>query len=457
MTTGSGTLAGNPTAILADWAAGVRLADIPEAIRERAIDLLLDAIAVALAADRAEEMAAVDRFATVLGDWPNTTVIGQAGRRSAAAATLLNAYRITALTACDVYTSAHFHVTPEVVPPALAVAEELRSDGAALLTSLAVGFEVATRVAAGLRYSAFRARGWHSPGVAGPFGGAAAVGQLRGLGPDPMRNALGLAGSQSAGTWASWGTPTVKFHQARAALSGLLAGNLAATGFSAADDILANPDGGLLHAYSDGGEPAAITADLGRRWELERISLRPWPGATPLQPVITGLFRLIADGTLVAPHAGGVRIFVAPSVHDQHARFRHPSGTFEAMLSIDYAAAAILTFGRLGFEEFTPAVYNRDDLARRIDDQIMLAPDPELTPLQCRLEVDGSPPRTLTVDRPKGHPDDPASRSLLSDKLRACAAGVLTPAAVESLLGSIERIAELDDLAPVFALMRTDS
>lgn len=48
------------------------------------------------------------------------------------------------------------------------------------------------------------------PGIVGPFGAAAAVGRLRGLSKLQMRNALGLAGSQSAGTWASWGTPTVK-------------------------------------------------------------------------------------------------------------------------------------------------------------------------------------------------------------------------------------------------------
>jgi 2-methylcitrate dehydratase PrpD len=457
MTSRTQSLPANPTAALADWASRLQLEAVPDAIRERAIDLLLDAVAVALAADRSEEMTAIERFALVLGDWPSTTVIGTADRRSAAAATLINAYRITALTACDVYTPAHFHVTPEVVPPALAVAEELQSNGAALLVSLIAGFEVATRVAAGLRYEAFRARGWHSPGVAGPFGGAAAVGRLRGLDPEAMRNAFGLAGSQSAGTWASWGTPTVKFHQARAALSGLLAGNLAATGFSAAEDVLGNPDGGLLHAYSDGGDPAAITSDLGERWELERISLRPWPSATPLQPVITGLFRLLASGALDVPHRGAVRIFVAPSVHDQHARFRHPTGTFEAMLSIDYAAAAILTFGRLGFEEFTPAVYTQADIVGRIDEQIVLAADPALTPLQCRIEVDGPSPTTLVVDRPKGHPDDPAPRSLLVDKFRACAASVLEPRSIDDLQESIEGIAGLDDLGLMFARMRRNA
>ncbi len=79
----------------------------------------------------------------------------------------------------------------------------------------------------------FRARGWHGPGVFGPFGSAAAVGRLRGFDAETMARAFGLAGSQSAGTFAAWGTPTVKFHQCRGALSGLMAALLAEQKFAA--------------------------------------------------------------------------------------------------------------------------------------------------------------------------------------------------------------------------------
>ena len=38
-------------------------------------------------------------------------------------ATLLNGYLITAVTVCDVHRATLCHTTPEVVPPALAIAE----------------------------------------------------------------------------------------------------------------------------------------------------------------------------------------------------------------------------------------------------------------------------------------------------------------------------------------------
>src|SRR5450759_1314247 len=429
---------------------------IPAAVQERVKDLLIDAIACALAADKAEEISQLDALADLLGSAPEATVAGHHERRSLAAATLLNAYRITALTACDVYTPAHFHVTPEVVPPALAIAEQRGASGRDLIVAVTAGLEVATRVAAGLDYATFRARGWHTPGVAGPFGGAAAVGKLAGLDMLRLRNALGLAGSQAAGTWAAWGTPTVKFHQARAALSGLLAGLLAETGFVAAEDVLTNPDGGLLAAYAGGGRPDLIVADLGERWELTRISLRPWPGATPLQPVITALFRLIETAKLPSAHVRTVRIFVAPAVKQQHARFRHPTGTFEAMLSVDYAAAALVRYGRLGIEEFLPAAYGQRELHDLIDQQIEVEVDPALSPLACRVEVtdDSGSTDVIAVDLPKGHPDDPASRELLVDKFRRFDGGVLEPSSTAAVLRQLIALEDVHDTRKLCQLLR---
>src|SRR6185437_1130861 len=102
------------------------------------------------------------------------------------------------------------------------------------------------------------------------------AGKLLGLDAERQRNAFGLAGSQSAGTFAQWGTPTIKFHQSRGALSGLLAALLAKQGFPSSTEILTHEDGGLFNTYSDGGDPEAVTDGLGERWELEAIGLRLW-------------------------------------------------------------------------------------------------------------------------------------------------------------------------------------
>src|SRR5579885_2139512 len=198
-------MAAEATEALATFAATLRYEDIPEAAREHCRKLLLDALACGLAGHLGDETGQVAALAGALAQSRESSVIG-GERLSLAGATLLNAYLVTAVTMCDVHRPTMTHVTPEVVPAALAIAERDGSSGRDLLVALAAGLEVTVRIGIGLDYHAFRARGWHGPGVIGPFGAAASVARLRGLDGAATARAFGLAGSQSAGTFAAWGT-----------------------------------------------------------------------------------------------------------------------------------------------------------------------------------------------------------------------------------------------------------
>src|SRR5580698_9037137 len=302
---------------LANFAATLRYDDIPQRVRDHCKNLLLDALACAVAGRLGEETGQVAAFAAALAQGRESSVIG-AGPLSLAGATLLNAYLVTAVTMCDVYRPTLTHITPEVVPPALAIAERDGLSGRALLTALAAGCEVTTRIGLGLDYPKFRARGWHGPGVIGPFGAAAAVGSLLKFDPGTMARAFGLAGSQAAGTYAAWGTPTVKFHQCRGALSGLMAALLAQQNFVATREFLTAKDGGLYTTYVDGGKPDAATADLGTRWELEQIAMRLWPSATLIQGMNTALFDLVDKHEIDPARIRKVRIGVSQTAFDLH-------------------------------------------------------------------------------------------------------------------------------------------
>src|SRR5215475_9586063 len=250
------------TQALAQFAASLRYEDLPQDVRDYCKNVLLDTLACALAGHQGEETHQVAALASALAQSDEASVIG-GGSLSLAGASLLNGYLITAVTMCDVHRPTLTHITPEVVPPALAIAERDGRSGRDLLVALAAGCEVMTRIGLGLDWPAARARGWHGPGVLGPFGAAAAVGRLRGFDADTMARAFGLAGSQAAGTYAAWGTPTVKFHQCRGALSGLLAALLAEQKFIATREFLTAKDGGLYNTYSNGGKPDEATKDLG--------------------------------------------------------------------------------------------------------------------------------------------------------------------------------------------------
>lgn len=444
-----------PTEELANFAAGISYESLPDSTRVFTRNFLLDSVASALAGDLGDETATYAKFARAAGGTGGSTVIGSSERLSLLGATLLNGYMITTVTVCDTYLPAHVHISPEIVPPALAIAERDGLGGRALLTAVAVGAEVATRVAAGIDYSVAGKRGWHFPGIVGPFGSAAAVGYLRGLTPLQMRNAFGLAGSQSAGSWASWGAPAIKFHQSRGAASGLLAGLLAEQDFTASADILAHPDGGIFAAYSDGGKPEAVVADLGQRFELEQIALRLWPGVTPAQSAITGAFEMLAGDRPDFDDISHVRIDVPPNVHEAHARFVKPAGKFEALLSFHFLVAKILRDRRFWFDALEPHDVGDADLQRFMREKMELVADPAQTFGKCRITVTTSGGKALSVqtDAAKGAPGNPASLADLRTKFEHCVAGRLTETDSAELLDLLVRLDEIDDLGRLFSLL----
>ena len=438
-----------PTHELARFVAGLRYEALPERVRERVKDIILDTLASAIAGRQGDESKQIGALAAALGSSREASVIG-GEQLSLAGATLLNGYLITAVTVCDVHRPTLCHTTPQVVPPALAIAERNGASGRDLIAAVAAGLETTVRVGLGTKYPTFRAKGWHSPGVIGPFGGAAAAGKLLGLDGERQRNAFGLAGSQSAGTFAHWGTPTIKFHQSRGALSGLLAALLAETGFLSSMEILNHKDGGLFNAYSDGGNPEAVTTELGERWELETIALRLWPAASSIQTVITGLFHLMQEHNLEPKRIASVRVGLSKTVYDMHGTLAW-NDKFKALLSTAYVTAIVLHDGRCWLEQFEPRRFQDPVVGAFAREKVKVEIDPKVEGTGAAVEIRTTDGAAHSDRRaaPKGDPSDPLTRAEIEDKLRTAAAGFLpddSVARIITLVSSLERLGNVREL-----------
>jgi 2-methylcitrate dehydratase PrpD len=445
------SMAGETTQMLARFAATLGYDAIPQQVRDYCKDVLLDALACGVAGHQGEETHQVYALASALAQSGESSVIS-GGRLSLAGATLFNGYLVTAVTMCDVHRPTLTHITPEVVPPALAIAERDARTGRDLLVALAAGFETTTRIGIGLDFPAFRARGWHGPGVIGPFGAATAAGRLLGFDAETMARAFGLAGSQSAGTFAAWGTPTVKFHQCRGAVSGLMAALLAQQKFVATREFLTAADGGLYQSYTNGGHPESVTAELGQRWELEQIALRLWPSASTIQGLITAMFDLVEEHPVAADRVKRLRVSVGKTAFDMHGIFPRYQGKFEALLSIHYAAAVILHEKQLTLAQFEPARYDDPALRRFASEQVEVVCDSALTGVQAIVEAQTSDGSTFKVrcDHPRGSPENRLSRAQIEDKFRHYAKVRMAEARIEKV---IEAVSDLENLGSVRTLM----
>jgi 2-methylcitrate dehydratase PrpD len=448
-------MAEEATQVLAAYAATLDVNEMPEEVRSACKNLLLDALACAVAGHAGEETQQVTAFATALAPGADISIIG-GSRLSLTGATLLNAFLITAVTMCDAHRATLTHVTPEIVPPALAVAERDNLSGRDLLAALAAGFEVTTRVGIGLDFPTFRARGFHGPGIIGPFGAAATVGRLLGFDAAMMARGFALAGSQAAGTFAAWGTPTVKFHQCRGALSGLMAAMLAREGFVANPDFLTCADGGLFHAYSGGGHPERVTADLGTRWELGEIALRPWPAAAAIQGMISALFDLLDQHDFPAGAVSRVRVWLGQRAFDMHGGYATYAGKFQAMLSAHYAAAAVLHDRDLSLQQFQPERYEAPDLVRFAAERVSVACDPGLRGPEATVEI-GLSDNTLLATRcthTRGSPENPLTTAQVVAKFRRYAAPRLSASQVDGVVQAVARLEELGSVRDLTALLR---
>jgi 2-methylcitrate dehydratase PrpD len=443
------------TPTLAAFAAGLTFDALPSDVRVRVKQILLDTIASALAGHDASESPRVLDAARQIAPGSSATVIG-AARMSEAGATLANGHLITAVTVCDIHRPTTCHTTPEVVPPALAVAETQHARGQDLLVAVAAGLETTTRVGLGLGPAGFRARGWHAPGVTGPFGGAVAAGRLLGLGTDEMTHALGFAGSQAAGTYAQLGTAAIKLQQARGALGGLLSARWALNGLTAADDILGHPDGGLFSAYSDAPRPEATLDGLGEDWELMRISLRPFPVAVHLQPVVTGLLDLLGRG--VAPSdIQRITVETSPTAFRMHGT--NPwQDRFRARLSTPYVTAVVLLDGTCWLDQFTVERVAADDVNRFIEERVTVAANADLPDgtTTIRVQHANGSHTEVDVDTARGEPTRPLAQPETEAKLRAANEQFGTASATAPLIAAINDLESVDDMAELMRLLRME-
>jgi aconitate decarboxylase len=443
-----------PTGVLARWAATVDAAEIPQPVRQRSAHLLLDTIASALAGRRGDETEQVEGVARDIADGDAATVIG-AGRLSRIGAALLNGYQVTAVTVCDVYRPNLCHVTPEIVPPALAAAEGRSVSGRELVTAVTVGLETTTRIGRGINYAAFRGRGWHSPGVIGAFGGAAAAGRIRHLDPDRMRYAFGLAGAQAAGTFAHWGTPTIKFHQAHGSTAGLLAATLAERGFLSSEEILTHPDGGIFSTYSEGANAEAVVARLGEEWELERISMRLWPAASSIQSVVSAIFDLVEAHDLRPADVRRMTVTLSEPTYRMHGEMGFED-KFRALLSTRWAAAVVLHDRAGWLDQFTPERLADPAVRAFAQDRIDVRSDPAMAATGASIEVERISDEPVSVHRavPKGDADDPLTEGEIVDKFRRAAMGIVAEDRSEEALRMLLAIEELDSVDRLMAALR---
>jgi 2-methylcitrate dehydratase PrpD len=431
---------------LAAEVASIRDRPLPAEVVARAGDLLRDYLGVAIGGAPEESSVVLRRGLASLGLTGTGTVLGTRERLPAPHAALANGTAAHALEMDDTHQGGSIHLGVSVFSAALAAAELVDASGAAVLAAAVAGYEVAARLAMAVDPAAHYRRGFHPTGTCGAFGAAAAAGAVLGLDEPALAAALGIAGSQAAGSmeFLADGAWTKRFHPGWAASAGLHAAALARAGFKAPATIIEGRFG-FLHAYSDGSDTRPLlTAD---GYELCRTSIKPHACCRYMQGPIDAVLALRAAHTIDPAQVEHIDVGMLAAgfaiVCDPPEAKRHPASVVDAQFSLPFGVAVALVRGVASPLEFglptiaDPAVQGLLPRVEATRDASLDAVFPRAWPCWVRIRLAGGRTLETRVDHPRGDPDNFPTVDELDAKFRALAGRVLSPTDLDRLSDAI--------------------
>lgn len=454
---------------LGTFAASLTPSTLPLEVAEKATHLLLDTAGVALAAAPEDFARSVQEVALRLGGPPEATLWGRAQRVGMANAVLANGTLAHGLDYDDTLEEAIVHTGCCCATAALAVGEAHRAPGAAVLAAIAAGVEVMSAVGLVVP-GAFHRRGFHPTALCGPFGAAAAAGNLLGLSAAELTTAFGLCGSQAGGIieYLADGSWSKRLHPGWAAHAGLTAVLLARAGFTAPRTVFEGTHG-FFRAFAgeapDPGRLARLRGNLGREWAILRLMFKAYPCGSINQPYMDCAARLRAKAHL---DPSGIREILCRTpegvVHrlwEPLAEKRRPATSYGAKFSLPYCIALVLVEGEAGVEGFTEAKVG-DPRILAVAERVRYVVDPTLPYPQrftghVRVMLEDGRVLEEMQEAPRGGPEMPLSPEELAEKFRANAARALPPLQVEEALGRLLKLGAEPDAAAAAAALRGTS
>lgn len=411
--------------LLAEFTAGLRFEAIPHDVIDRAKICILDTVAVATFGARFPWSRAIAQYALKYGPGGPCSLLGIPGSKTQAPlAALANGAFAHAFEQDSLREpGAGVHPGATLLPAALALAEEARADGRALLTAFVAGCEVLFRIGNASRHSSEQL-GFHAPGLTGPYGAAVAAGSILGLDAHRLAGALGIAGSLSAGLLAfskAAGSGEVKrLHLGRAAESGVLAARLAMNGFSGPETVLEGRFG-FLETYCREADPILLTRGLGESWETQRICIKRYPCHVTAHTAIQSLRELMAENAFGAADVAGIEIECAEKLLSHHD-IADPTDIMQAQYSVPFCIALALHRDPLDPQSFAEGAIENEAI-RETCRSVRLVPfrgEKAVSGWHTRISVRLRSGRKLERDGRsfRGMPDEPVTLAEMKQRFR---------------------------------------
>ena len=371
-----GEPAGTPASRLARAAAATAWQTTSPAIRQQALDYIVDTLAViAAGGGHASLRGFIEQFS---GGSGRCTVIGRSQTVPPTTAALLNGAATTVLQLQDGHRMARGHPASHVIPAALAVAEQIGASMDGFLSAVIAGYEVGARVG--------RALGGlqsllHDAGTFGTIGAAVAASHLLSHG-DADQIAEAIEGAAAVALFPYRDTPLKG-----ATVHHLYIGLGASTGVTVAQAVAAGMGSlsGTLDQFFGpragfAFEPELLTAGLasGDTWddyELLKGYFKIHPTCAHLNGINDAVVELLERRAFRTEDI--VRVDIASYGYALEYNTPEPINDLAARFSIPYAVAIALHTGALHAESISDVTIALPAV-RELADKVRVEHDPSL-------------------------------------------------------------------------------
>jgi len=441
---------------LAGFAANARWDAVPDAVRRHTKLVVLDTLGVMLAGADRPDVRRLHAQLAPAGASAGVTVIARGWPRcDVRTAALLNGISGRSIELCEGLRLVSGQPAIQILPGALAVAEQAQSSGAHFLSAFLAGYDIAARLC-----TAFKARPIaHQNGQAILLAAAATGAVLRGLDGEGISLAMRIAASlvlTPSYNNAVNGATALNVAGGMSSFAAALVPDLALAGFTAQPQAI---EESLSQLVGDGFDPTHLTDELGTRWEITRNYFRLYACCNPIHPALDALQTVLGR---LRPQAGEIEgIDVATYRFASVMRNPDPPNYFASKYSLPHVAAAMVLRGSASHAALgDDALQDPGIVALR--HRVHVAEDPALSAM-----VPGDKPARVTVRLKDGRSDteqvqshrgdfkQPFAESEIREKFRELAGTVLTDRGVAAVEGAVDRCETWHNMDELFGLLRS--
>ncbi len=423
---------------------------LPKEVADRAKLHLVDTFAAMISGSRLLPGQKAIAYVKTLGGKPAAGILGTRMVTTPQNAALANGMFGHADETDDTHPPSLTHPGTSVVPAALAIGEQNKLSGKALLRAIVLGYDVCARMLLTLKPMPYLRSGHHAAATGQVFGAAATAGALLKLNPRQVRYMLSYAGQQTAGLYTMFRDPE---HIEKAyAMGGMPAHNgtqaalMVKHGWTGVEDIFSGERDFFYTFAPEEVDREMMARGLGKDYEIMRAGIKRWPVGGPIQGPMHVLRDIIVEHGIKAADV----VKITARMPDKELEIVNNRASPD--ISVQHLLAVMLIDGNVTFKSAHSFNRMKDPKVLAVRSRIEAVGDPTLTDIErrwrCVMEVvlkDGRVLRHQTMAA-KGSSENPLTPAEENDKALDLIVPILGKKKSTALLDALWNFDKLPDV-----------